>query len=302
MPAPSYSNTSPESRRVCEEFRKIELIDNVLSHKDVEWVRYHAMLVMKVAALLNILNVCYDIIFFLKPDWNLPTWIGILQTSMGLGASIIFGLSTTIAALYGSRTLATEDLRPRALNVNEPASSPHVVSHERPSLFSQLWKRWCQTNPVKKALRVNQIMEEVILPHTSLLYDDVRAFRDTIRSHMLHRMGLSGLLNMLTMLFVYYNVFICAILYVPGPRNTVRELGSSRLLYLVLNVVNPLVCLFISYLVVLSDNFNSLVVYATRVQESLGTPQEDLSVVKQLIKDLKALIEAPLLKQLFTED
>lgn len=334
------------------------------------------MRVVKITALLNFLNILYDVVIFAKPQWqdSMPNWIGFLQTLISIAGSILFGLSTTIAALYGSKTLGIDGLMHPDLPSTGPAQAQEITSprlmrsgstfsgveqrsrepigilisptnrnrmervpqnslslgtHRRQSIafvinepapqvpvvesggccqdvggcsiLYQLYARWEQTQSKEKALRVNQVMEAVILPHVSPLYESVYAFRESIRSHMLSRMGLSGILNLMATIFFYYNALIYAILY-SGPTVLKIEPGSARLLYLMLNIVNPIVCLAISYVVVLCDNFNSLVVYARKVGGLLDVSIDELEKTRQTIRSFTEKIERPLVRQLWAED
>jgi len=296
-------------------------------------IHYLAMRFVKVTAILNLLNILYDIVIFAKPDWEklLPDWIGFLQTIISIGGSILFGISTTIAALYGSKTVTASTPPPTTQPTD---TTPHTPRNRRQSIvlttteptsttvdskdscrcccaclretwlssvLYQLYLRWEQTHPKEKALRVNQVMEAVILPHVSPLYDSVYAFRETIRAHMLSRMGLSGILNLMTTIFFYYNALIYSILY-SGPTILKLAPSSTRLLYLMLNVINPVVCLAISYVVVLCDNFNSLVVYAREVSGLLSVSVDQLERAKQTIHRFTERIEKPLVRQLWAED
>lgn len=316
-------------------------------------IHFYSMRVMKISAILNLINIIYDIILFAISSWIPPDWIGIIQTIISICGSIIFGLSTTVAALYGSKTIAVKEIvqqtspsrqPPTTIDPNSFSSSPRsqerrksVVFDTNPtspninttparrgsiangslappnipnepttnqtdqelSIFYQLYYRWKHTEPKQKALQVNMIMEAVVLSPTSALYESVYSFRETIRSHMLSRMGLSGLLNLMTTIFLYFNVLIYIILYTKILK---LDSSSTRLLYLMLNIVNPLVCLAISYIVVLCDNFNSLVVYARKVSELLGSSVDKLTETKQTIESLTRKIEKPLHHQLWTED
>ena len=305
---------------------------------------------MKITAILNLINIIYDIILFAISSWIPPEWMNIIQTIISICGSIIFGLSTTVAALYGSKTIAVKEIiqqtspsRQPTIDINSFSSSPRsqerrrsVVFDTNPtspntnstlprrtsiangslalpnipnepiseqtdqelSIFWQLYYRWKHTEPKQKALQVNRIMEAVVLSPTSALYESVYSFRETIRSHMLSRMGLSGLLNLMTTIFLYFNVLIYIILYTKILK---LDSSSTRLLYLMLNIINPLVCLAISYIVVLCDNFNSLVVYARKVSELLSSSIDKLAETKQTIESLTKKIEKPLHHQLWIE-
>jgi len=232
---------------------------------------------MNASLFLNLLNVAYDIFALARPDISVETWLGIMQTVLGTLCSILFGLSTTITALYGSKTLgkiATE------------------------SMWAELLHRYKHTNIKEEALRINKILEDINLPHTSLLYQEVHLFKCAIREHMLTRKGLSGMLNILATIFLYFNCLVSTILYA----NLLRMSGSSRrLLYLMLNVINPSICLLISYFVVLCDNFNSIVIYSHRVSELLRVQNEQVPAAKKEIGDYVGHIERPLFRQMWIE-
>ena len=301
-------------------------------------IHFIAMRIVKITTILNFLNILYDVIIFAEPQWqnSLPDWIGFLQTIISIAGSILFGISTTIAALYGSKTVgisltldsnggSPDSRRWQGIVVNEPVfqQSANSVNFQGASgrapsfddtvspvpccqrslcsIMHQLYLRWEQTKPKEKALRVNQVMETVVLPHVSPLYDSVYSFRETVRSHMLSRMGLSGILNLMTTIFFYYNALIYTILY-SGSTILKLEPRSERLLYLMLNVINPIVCLAISYVVILCDNFNSLVIYAREVSSLLNVVDDDLEKTKQTIKSFVEKIERPLVRQLWAED
>jgi hypothetical protein len=232
---------------------------------------------MKVSFVLNFLNVIYDIFALSRPDITVPDRLSVTQTIVGTLCSILFGLSTTITALYGSRTLgkiATE------------------------SVWAELLHRYKHTNIKEEALRVNKIMEDVDLPHDSPLYQDIHLFRCSIREHMLARKGLSGMLNILATIFLYYNCLASTILYADLLR---MQPSSKRLLYLMLNVVNPVICLLISYFVVLCDNFNSIVIYSHRVSELLQARNEQVSAARLEIQGYVDRIERPLYRQMWME-
>jgi hypothetical protein len=236
-----------------------------------------SMKVMYVALVINLLNVSYDIFAIARPDIVVGAWVGIMQIVISTIGSILFGLSTTITALYGSRTLGK-------------LSSGSMVE--------ELVHRYQHTNIKEEALRVNRIMEEVDLPQSSSLYQDIHSFKGAIRDHMLTRKGLSGLLNILASIFLYYNILTFLILY--GDIITL-EASSTRLLYLMLNVVNPIICLLISYLVVLCDNFNSIAIYSHRVSELLQIQNEQLPAITNEIKGYVDRIEQPLYRQMWFE-
>jgi hypothetical protein len=232
---------------------------------------------MNASFLLNLLNVGYDIFRLARPDITTESWLGITQTILGALCSILFGLSTTITALYGSKTLGK-------------------VTTE--SVWEELLHRYKHTNIKEEALRINRIMEDVDLPHTSPLYQDIHLFRCAIREHMLTRKGLNGMLNILATIFLYYNCLASTILYA----NVLRLEGNSkRLLYLMLNVVNPCICLLISYFVVLCDNFNSIVIYSRRVSELLQVQNEQMLAARMEIQGYVDRIERPLYRQMWIE-
>ena len=232
---------------------------------------------MYVSMGINLLNVGYDIFALARADPSPGAWIGIVQVVFGMTGSILFGISTTIVALYGSRTLG---------KINAP------------SMVKELLHRYEHTNIKEEALRVNRIMEGIDLPQTSPLYQQIHAFKNVIRDHMLTRKGLRGMLNILTTIFLYYNCLASVILYA----GVVSLRGNSqRLLYLMLNVVNPVICLLMSYLGVLCDNFNSIVIYSRRVNELLGATDEQLPAITKEIQGYVDRIERPLYRQMWIE-
>lgn len=232
---------------------------------------------MNATFLLNLLNVGYDIFLLSRPDIIVENWLGAMQTALGALCSILFGLSTTITALYGSKTLGKIAAK---------------------SVWEELLHRYKHTNIKEEALRVNRIMEDIDLPHTSPLYQDIYLFKCAIREHMLTRKGLSGILNILATIFLYYNCLASTFLYIDLFK---LEGNSRRLLHLMLNVVNPCICLLISYFVVLCDNFNSIVIYSYRVNELLQGQIEQAPATKDEIKGYIDRIERPLYRQIWFE-
>jgi hypothetical protein len=240
-------------------------------------IHLYSSRVMKFSFFLNLLNVGHDIFSLSSPNIIVGSWLGVVKTVLGSLCSILLGLSTTITALYGSMTL-------------------DKVKNK--SVWEELLQRYLLTNIKEETLRVNKIMETIDLPRTSPLYTEVHLFKTAIRDHMLSRKGLSGMLNILATIFIYYNCLASTILY--GNIITL-DWNSRRLLYLMLNVINPCICFMISYLVVLCDNPKSIVIYSYRVNELLRRHTEDFSAAKIEIEEYTKHIERPLYRQLWSE-
>ena len=241
-------------------------------------------IVMYISLGINILNVIYDLFALIRPDLTAGAWLGVLQTTIGAIGSLLFGISTTILALYGSRTLG-------GLTTSSEEGTLKTI-------VGELVHRYQHTNIKEEALRINRIMEGVDLPHTSPLYQEIHSFKGIIRDHMLTRKGLSGMLNILATIFLYYNCLVSFILYADV---VVLKESSQRFLYLMLNVVNPVICLAISYLIILCDNFNSIVIYSHRVNELLQAQTEQLPAIIKEIKEYTDMIEKPLYHHIWTE-
>lgn len=284
-------------------------IESVEEHS--RYVHRIAIRVMHVSLVFILLNVGYDIFALVRPDLvelrgmscstgttfcGNAKWFGMLQSAIGIFGSILFGTATTIAALYGSRTL-------NALN-NEPITSQTANStqeNER-SIFRELFHRYMHTDIKLEALRINRMMEGIFLPQTSPLYESIHQFRSSIRTHMLSRKGLTGVLNVLGMIFLYYNGLAYVLLYA---KLVSLERNQIRLLYLMLNVVNPVICLLISYFIVLCDNFNSIIFYSNRVKELIGEQVNEQSAklvtIKSEVQSFIQCIEKPLISQVISK-
>lgn len=260
---------------------------HTISHKmedQSQRIHYISTIVMYVSLGINVLNVIYDLIALIRPDLTTGKWLGIFQTVISTIGSILFGISTTIVALYGSRTLGKMTTAP----------DEGVLK----TIVGELVHRYQHTNIKEEALRINRIMEGVDLPQTSPLYQEIHSFKNVIRDHMLTRKGLSGMLNILATIFLYYNCLASFILYADV---VILKEKSQRFLYLMLNVVNPIICLAISCLIVLCDNFNSIAIYSHRVNELLQAQTEQLPAIIKEIQGYTNLIEGPIYHQIWNE-
>lgn len=240
-------------------------------------IHHISTIVMYVSIGINILNISYNIVALVKPDIATGSWVSVLQIISTIIGSILFGLSTTIVALYGSKTLGK-------------------INTE--SMIEELLHRYQQTDINAEALRVNTIMESIDVPQASPLYQEIHAFKGAIRDHMLTRKGLSGMLKILATIFLYYNCLTSIILYTGIVS---LRANSQRLLFLMLNVINPLICLLISYLVVLCDNPKSIVIYSHRVNELLEARNEQLPAITEEIQGYIDRIERPLYHQMWLQ-
>lgn len=240
-----------------------------------QYVHNISMLIAKITLVINLINIIYDIVMLSMTNPINLLGIDILQTMINIAGNIIFAISTVIAALYGSRTLK------------------HTT---KLSIIQEITHRYKQSDLKIEALRINELMETITVDHSNPLYNTVHQYREALRKHLIGRMGLSGAINIILALFLYFNLLIYFIVYSGWNDISPR---SIRLLYFSMNVINPIICTVFSYIVVLCDNFNSTVEYTLRVNQGITNQSYRVIDVISYIDDLRERVERPLYKQLF---
>jgi hypothetical protein len=275
----SHEVFSPNTSRI----QAIESHPELILNERSAYIHKIAMIITYISMFVQAGNVLYDIVVLsIGSNMDLLS-IDIIQTFLNFLGNASFVIATLIAVLYGSKTLGKV--------------GPGPELQEKLGVLEELIHRYKHSNLKKEGLRIGEIMEEIVVPRENTeLYEAVKNFRKSLQIQLVSRMGLSSAINVITGLFLYFNLLLNFIVYTNWYKLPPK---STRLLYFSLNVINPLICGVFSYIVVLCDNFNSAVEYTLRVKTVVKENNPRLVDTISEINDLKDRIERPLLKQLF---
>ena len=239
-------------------------------------VHTKATRVMNGSIIVGLLNIIYDTVvitgFGKDPA---PEYVDIARVILGFINSIVFSLSIVIVSLYGSRTLR---------NNNSPNDDNSY------SVFGELLHRYRNSNFKLESLRVLRGIQDLNILETSPLYDVFFRFRKSVLHNLLYRANLSILMNMLLSFFLFYNYIVLLIYY---SRIIPTKGIQSQALYLTLNVVNPTVSFVFSYIVILCDNVNSIVVYIDNARHLKELPLDKVNEVIDSMVGFCECVEQP---------
>lgn len=234
--------------------------------------------VMNATIVVGLLNILYDIIVISAFEEDpTPGSIDIARIIVGILNSIIFSIAMVVASLYGSKTLGS-----------------HAPDEEM-SILRDLKHRYVNSDLKLEAVRVLREIQQLNVLETSPLYHVFFRFRKSVLDNLLYRTNLSILMNMLLSFAAFYNYIILLIYY--SRRDVVKGI-QAQALYLTLNVVNPLVSLVFSYILVLCDNVNSIIVYIERARLLKDLPADQSEVVIMQMEEYCGRIERPFVHEL----
>lgn len=230
-----------------------------------------AMRVMKLSIFISFLNIIYDIVVIVAfdDDSSIPYSINIIRSVFGYISNIGLSISAILASIYGSRTLN---------------------NYNNQGIILELTHRYVNSDLKLESQRILRELENIDVPLGSPLHKPYSRFHKSVRDNLLGRSDLSKVINYLAGSFVFFNAFVFLIYY--NKLGVIRQF-YTKIIYMTLNVVNPVISLGFSYIVILCDNVNSILVYIGKARELLNSPTETEDTINKIMGDFADKIDQP---------
>jgi hypothetical protein len=233
---------------------------------------------------IGLLGIIMDIINIFLNDNQiyLPKWVDFMRTIISLACTFIMTIAILVAGISSSKTLA-EDWQE--------------------SLAEEILSRYWNSNTQAKAKRIMNDLQAIKVSHDSLLYLVSFRFQSTILDNLRYRMNLSSMSSFIITLLFFFNTYIIIILYsglIEIDQGTSKS--NFRIVYLAWNIINPITSTLLSYIIVLCDNINSIIVYIDKVREMKNAFADQEGYVKNKIREFTKQIETPFIHCLTTPD
>ena len=207
----------------------------------------------RISFLMIVLSVIYQIVLMVLSimfDYqDIPLFVNTMVNIIATISNFTLSFSGIISSLYGSKTLSFK----RKSDENKILSFLH-----------ELKDRYKNSDLQLEALRILKELEDIGIEYGNELYPCFTEFHQSVRDNLIYRINVSSRINVLVWFFVLYNYFV---LYVYYNKYDIIKPLYSRIIYLTLNVINPILSVFFSYTVVLCDSVNSILAYIEKVKE-----------------------------------